>query len=482
MITGQSTMVEETLQSLRDVLGDAVSTGIADRIAYAHDASPIALRQAAAGTLPHLPDAVAWPRDPEQVAATLRWAQATRTPVTPYGGGSGIVGGALPVAGGLVIDLKRMNRIRAIDETSLVATVESGINGQILEDRLQTRGYTLGHLPQSIRASTLGGWIAHRAAGVTSTRYGKIEDIVEALEIVLPTGEMLTTRAVPRSSTGPDLDQLFLGAEGTYGIVTAAHLAIHHAPETRAWQAYAFPGFDAALDCIRRVIQQELRPAIVRLYDAAEAIPHLAGMDLPEGTVLLLWGSEGSRELVEFELAGMRRTCQGAGVVDLGPDPGDRWWNHRLSTAALLRTLRQPASISDALEVTGSWAQLGAIYQAMKSGMLAAAGAGGRVYGHVSHVYQTGANLYMIFHAQAEDESAVPALYDRILDAAFTACLERGGSLSHHHGVGSTKARWLPDEHGETGLRLLRQVQGLLDPAGIMNPAAGFHRAAGGQP
>src|SRR5690606_39098435 len=144
-------------------------------------------------------DAVAWPESPAEVSAILAWAQDTGTPVIPYGGGSGIVGGALARQGGLVIDLKRMNRVREVDDTSLVVSAETGINGQMLEDELNTRGYTLGHFPQSIRASTLGGWIAHRAAGVASTRYGKIEDMVVAMEVVLPTGEILTTRRVPRS-------------------------------------------------------------------------------------------------------------------------------------------------------------------------------------------------------------------------------------------------------------------------------------------
>jgi alkyldihydroxyacetonephosphate synthase len=399
-------------------------------------------------------------------------------PVIPYGGGSGIVGGALPLHGGLVLDLKRMNRLLGIDEVSLVASVEAGINGQILEDKLNARGFTLGHLPQSIRASTLGGWIAHRAAGVTSTKYGKIEDIVEALDVVLPTGDCLSTRHVPRSSTGPDLDQLFLGAEGAYGVVTAAHLAIRRLPEARVWLSYAFQDFDSALGCIRTVIQRDLRPAIVRLYDAEEAAPHLAGTGSRDGSVLLLWGMEGPRDLVELEEAGVRQQCEPHAALDLGSEPGERWWGHRLSTAALLETLNKPASVSDALEVTGSWSAIAQIYRDMKSAMQAEVGNDGRVYGHLSHVYHTGANLYMIFHATADREDDVPALYDRVLDAAFTACLNLGGSLSHHHGVGPVKARWLPDEHGPEGIEILREMQRVLDPAGIMNPASGFHGGA----
>jgi alkyldihydroxyacetonephosphate synthase len=476
-----SNAASQNLQSLQDRLDHPgqLSTSLADRISYAHDASPVALKRAAAGQLPHLPDAVAWPTSREQVSAILRWAQQTRTPVIPFGGGSGIVGGALPVAGGLVVDMKLLDRILDIDEISMVARVETGINGQILEDRLNARGYTLGHFPQSIRASTLGGWIAHRAAGVASTRYGKIEDIVEALDVVLPTGDVVTTRAVPRSSTGPDLNHLFLGSEGAYGIVTAAHLAIRPVPESRAWQAYAYPDFTQALDDVRRVMQRDLRPAIVRLYDAEESAPPLAGLHLEDESVLLLWGSEGPRELVAFEMDGIRRICGGDDVLDLGPGPGERWWHHRLSTAALLHTIRKPNSIADALEVTGSWRNLAAIYRAMKDGMTAAAGEHGRVYGHVSHVYHTGANLYMIFHATAADDADVPRLYDRILDAAFAACHGLGGSLSHHHGVGSTKAKWLPEEHGEHGLRVLRELQRVLDPGGIMNPSVGF---SGGAP
>lgn len=477
MALDSSALADRHVRSLRHVLGNPalLSTRLADRIAYAHDASPIALKQAAIGQLPFLPGAIVWPSNVDEVSAVLRWAQEARVSVVPFGGGSGIVGGALASRVAITIDLKRLDRILEIDRTSLLARVQTGINGQILEDRLNARGYTLGHLPQSIRASTLGGWMAHRAAGVASTRYGKIEDIVQALQVVLPTGNVLQTRAIPRSSTGPNLDQLFLGSEGAYGIITEATLAIRPMPETRQWQAYAFATFDEAVDAIRQVIQGDRKPAIVRLYDPGESAPHLEHTDVPADSVLLLWGCEGPADLVAFELNGIRRICAGTALRDLGPKPGERWWDHRLSTAGLLTTLCEPAGIADALEITATWSALSPIYTAMKADMETAAGEHARVFGHVSHVYPTGGNLYMIFHAKARTPDAVPALYDRILEAAFTACQERGGSLSHHHGVGATKARWLPYEHGETGLHVMRAVQRILDPAGIMNPGVGFY-------
>lgn len=462
---------------LTHVLGvdGAVSTSIADRIAYMHDASPISLKDAAHGRVSALPGAIVWPRSTSDVRALMEYAQGQGIPVVPYGSGSGIVGGALPPAGSIVVDMKRMNHVRDLDTVSMTVDVESGMNGQMFEDWLNQRGWTAGHYPQSIRASTIGGWIAHRAAGVASTRYGKIEDIVESLEVVLPDGRVLHTRTVPRSSTGPDLNQLFLGAEGAFGIVTSARLAIHPRPEVRTWQSYAYADLTTAIDVMRRVIQAGIRPSIVRLYDSIEAVPLLEGSDVPDGSVLLLWGVDGTADQVARDMADVRNRCDDRSIADLGEAPGLRWWSHRLSTAGLLTTLHDSTGIADALEVTGSWAALPVIYEDMRREMLSVAGDKARVFGHVSHIYHTGANLYMIFHAYANDPASVPVLYDRILDAAFTACFRHGGSLSHHHGVGRTKAAWLQEEHGDAGLDLIRSIQRGFDSGGVMNPGVGLH-------
>lgn len=452
---------------------DAFSTRTVDRIAYAHDTWPLALKAAHEGHLPYLPAAVVWPSSAAQVATTLVWAAQHRVPVTPYGGGSGIVGGALAAEGGVILDTKRMGRLLGIDAESLLVEAETGINGRYLEDRLNAAGYTLGHLPQSMMSGTLGGWLAHRAAGVSSTRYGKIEDLVHGLEVVLPSGALLRTRRAPRAAAGPDLRQLFVGAEGVLGVVTSATLAIRPLPEVRRWRAYACPSFRDGIAAIRQVLQRDLRPAIVRLYDPIEARPHLAAAGVTQPAALLIWGCEGFDELVGLEERAIERAC--ARALALGPGPGERWWAHRLSTSGLLRTNQQAAGVGDALEVSATWADLPRVYEAMLSAMSDAVEANGQVYGHVSHVYPAGGNLYMIFHSHAHSPEAVPEHYQAVLAAAFGACLAHGGCLSHHHGVGLGKAAWFADEHGPAGLATLHAIQRALDPQGIMNPGKALH-------
>ena len=458
--------------------GLEVSESLVDRLAYSHDAWPLELKAAVLGRPHWLPMAVAWPETTEQVSVLLRWAQRHRVPVVPYGGGSGIVGGALADGSALVVDLKRMGRVLEVDESSLWVRAQAGISGQYLEDRLNARGLTLGHFPQSMRASTLGGWLAHRAAGVASTRYGKIEDMVLALEVVLPDGEVVRTPRVPRAATGPDLDQLFVGSEGCYGIITEATLQLHALPEVRRWRCYAVGEFERGLEAVRRVLQRDLRPAIVRLYDAVEAAPYLEPWGRA-GECLLLWGCEGYADMVALEVEHIEAACRGQGWSDLGDGPAELWWSRRFNTLGLVRPLLESRGVADALEVSADWSCLGRVYEGMRGAMLAAVGERGKVYGHLSHAYRTGANLYMIFSAEAEDEEAVAHTYWRVLEAAFEACLSLGGSLSHHHGVGLAKARWLGREWGASGLRVLWRLQQALDPGGIMNPGKGLHPEVG---
>jgi alkyldihydroxyacetonephosphate synthase len=447
-----------------------------DLLAYSHDTYPLALRAAVRGTSLWAPDVVCHPRDTPDVVRVVRAAGEAGIPVVPFGGGSGIVGGALAVRGGVVVDTKHLAAIEAVDEVSGLVTVGAGINGQRLEDALNELGLTTGHYPQSLRSSSVGGWIAHRAIGTASTRYGGIERMVAGLEVVLATGEVLRLRPAPRTSTGIDLRGLFVGGEGMLGIVTRATLRAWPVPETRRWVMSSYATYPDGLEVVRRAVRSGTAPAIVRLYDEAETADRFGGQGLA-GRCLLLLGSEGDPELVAFEAARLGATIEAVGGRREPDELGDAWWRTRFHTAGLLRTIGTPAGVADALEVSAPWSLLWGVHGAMRRAMLermSSLGATGSVWGHTSHAYPDGANLYMILHATAADPAGVPELYTGLLDAAFRACVESGGSMSHHHGVGLGKAPWLSLEHGEVGQAVLRSIRAALDPDGRLNPGKAF--------
>jgi alkyldihydroxyacetonephosphate synthase len=473
----------EALRSrLIEVLGEAhISCRRLDRLAYGHDAWPVALK--AAATPRWQPDLVAWPGSTEQVAAVVRIAAEWHVPVVPVGGGSGIVGGALAVRGGIALDLLRMGRVIEIDEVSGLVRVEAGAIGANLERTLAARGLTTGHLPQSIRSSTIGGWIAHRAAGIASTKYGKIESILRAVRVVLADGRVLDTLPAPASASGPMLHAFFLGAEGTLGIVTEAVLAVESLPAERRWASYGFAvdafgpeaAFVRALEVVRRVVRRGYRPAILRAYDPAEALGILeqAGRTLtasPRGCAVLIVGAEGEAPLVDAELAALAEEAAAQGAVALGPDPAMAWYEHRFDTSRVLEAVRRSGWIGDALEVAAPWRALPEVYRATRSAMVNACGPDGAVFGHLSHAYPDGGNLYLVFWTRGDADDEMSERYHAVLDAALGACLASGGTVSHHHGIGLAKQRWLGRELGAVGLDLLRRQKAALDPLYILNP------------
>ena len=226
-----------------------------------------AIAARAAGDPLGRPDVVVSPSSEQEIAAIIRIANDHRMPVVPRGGGSGTQGGAVPVAGGIVLDLGRLDRILAVDEESLTVTAEAGVNGKRLESELNERGLMLPHYPASAEWATVGGYVAARGSGVLSTRYGKIEDLVLSLGVVTPTGEPIETLPVPRHAAGPELTQLFIGSEGTLGVVTRATLQLARLPARRRFEAVTFPAVEPGFAVVREAIALGLRPSIVRLYD-----------------------------------------------------------------------------------------------------------------------------------------------------------------------------------------------------------------------
>lgn len=262
-------------RDLEGIVGDQyVSMREVDLLTYSRDMWPrllLAVRDGGDPDVPR-PHAVVWPASTREVTAVVRMARAQHVPIIPYGGGSGVCGGVVPVYGGITIDLKRMNGIQRIDRDEMICSVEAGINGERFERALQRRGYTFGNFPSSIYCSTVGGWLATRAAGQMSTKYGKVEDRVAGLTVVTGRGEVIETDSLARAARGPNWTQLILGSEGTLGIITAARLRVAIAPALRVLRGYEFDSVAAGLDGIRRVMQRGLRPAVVRLYDEVDTL------------------------------------------------------------------------------------------------------------------------------------------------------------------------------------------------------------------
>ena len=273
--------LDDLRRALREVLGDLrVSTRAADRTTYARDMWPRLLLGVRAGSsAEYPPDCVVWPETVDEVIEIVKICRRFRVPVVPYGGGSGVCGGAVPLYGGVTVDVKRMDHLLSVEDQDLTCEAEAGCNGERLERALQRRGYTLGHFPSSIHCSTLGGWLAARSAGQMSTKYGKIEDIVRGVTAVTGRGEVLRTGRHGRAGAGPDWTQLLVGSEGTLAILTSARLALRPLPEVRLLRAFRFARLTAGLEGIRRVLQRGLRPAVVRLYDPFESYFHFRRED-----------------------------------------------------------------------------------------------------------------------------------------------------------------------------------------------------------
>jgi len=359
-----------------------------------------------------------------------------------------------------------MNRILDVEERDLLVRVQAGTLGTALEKELNERGFSCGHYPQSIGLSTVGGWVATRSAGQFSTRYGSIEEIVAALEVVLPDGTVVRTKPVPRAATGPDLRQIFLGSEGTLGIVTEATLRILPTPASRALAAFRFPTMASGLEAIRKVVQAGWRPPVLRLYDEAEASRHFSEWAEP-GAALLLLVSEGPATLTEAEMAACATICRGEGGSPLGAAPVEHWLEHR-NEVPPLEPFFERGIVVDTIEVAAGWGSILAIYEGVRArlqavpGLLVASA-------HSSHSYPTGTNLYFTFAAQTENLERAEDLYHRCWNAAMEATLAAGGTISHHHGIGRVRRPWMTREHG-TGVAVLRALKAALDPLGIMNP------------
>jgi alkyldihydroxyacetonephosphate synthase len=466
----------DTLNLLASRLPDGAVTTDAEILRErATDSWALALLRRVRGDELPLPAAVVFPASTQDAATVMAWASQTRTAVIPRGGGSGVCGGAQAAAGSVILDLSRMNAITDVDLTSRVVQVQAGVRGGQLDEALAQHGLTVGHYPQSIAGSTVGGWIAASSAGQASAGFGTIEDVLLGVTAVLPQGGILRCRAVPRSAAGPDLRRLLVGSEGTLAVVTEATLACRARPAGFQWLAFGFPSFTALADGLRAVVRAEIGAAVIRGYDEADAQLSFSSLGLSGGCVAILgfpagqWGQQTRSDLA-------REIMQQAGASgELGSSYGERWWEHRNDAVDTYLRIMGPdrafgsGVVVDTLEVAGLWSAVPRLYEGIREALAAHSQA---VLCHLSHLYSSGSSLYFTFLISGSDDRDAEVRYRAAWDEAARRCAAVGGTLTHHHGVGRLKSRFLAEELGTTGVDVLAKIKAALDPDQIMNPGA----------
>ncbi|GAB17257.1 putative FAD-linked oxidase [Gordonia effusa NBRC 100432] len=457
-----------------------ISTADADRLPRAGGKSTLDLlrRRLAAQDAP---DAVALPADGDVVGQLLQWCSANRVAVVPFGGGTSVVGGLDPLAGDLravlSVDLCRLDSLIALDEVSGIATFGAGVTGPAAEAALAERGFSLGHFPQSFRFATIGGFAVTRSSGQASAGYGRFDDMVVELTLVSPSG-VLTVGRAQKSAAGPDLRQLIMGSEGTFGIVTQVSVRVHSVPETTGYEAWRFDSFDAGADAFRKLAQEGVMPTVLRLSDEAETALNLARPSeigeqqaddaLPSGGCLAITTFEGSPAAVAARMTVAREIFAAAGGLSGGEMPARTWEHGRFNAPYLRDALLDIGVGCETLETATVWSKVDDVKAAVTTALTASLPEPTVVMCHISHTYAAGASLY--FTVVYRQEGDAIAQWSAAKKAVSQAIIDAGASITHHHAIGVDHKPWLAQEDGELGVAALAAVKRVFDPAGVCNP------------
>lgn len=520
-------------RELANIVGEEfVLTSAPDRLAYNNDCWPRGIiltrgRQLRA----HQPAAIVQPENEQEILALVQWARATSTPIVPYGAGSGVCGGAVANGDGIIIDMKRLRAISNGNHDDLTVHAQSGVIGMNLERELNRQGFTLGHFPSSLYCSSLGGYLAARSAGQTSSRWGKIEDMVVSMRVVTGAAEIIDTAPNPRVQRpihhvldcGFDPTQLFVGSEGTLGILTDATLRIDVKPSRQIYRGFQFESVERAFEAIREMMQMGLRPAVVRLYDAFDSLiarrkagrnskesvgtralmsrlseraldtlPLEAGAELkgrlnqvthgllgrvlgqpivintlinvlPQDCLLVI-GFEGQSDIADAEAHAAFSLLSKYGT-DLGEGPGKHWLKHRMDVSYKQSAMFDAGAFVDTMEVSTTWSNLDNLYQSVRQALAPHV----LVMAHFSHVYPEGSSIYFTFAGFGADLDDTLLRYETTWRVAMETVMKAGASVAHHHGVGQSKAAYTNHDH-PGGHALFEALKTTFDPDGIMNP------------
>jgi alkyldihydroxyacetonephosphate synthase len=474
-----------------EALAPWCSTTVEDRAGHTFGKSYRDLVRAVHGDLSHPPDVVAFPPTEADVAAVLDWCTAEHIAAIPYGGGSSVVGGIECAvgdgfAGAVSIDLGALDQVVEIDPVSRAARIQAGVLGPALEEQLRRHGYTLRHFPQSFELSTLGGWLATRSGGHYASVYTHVDDLVESMRVITPSG-ISESRRLPGSGAGPSPDRMFLGSEGSLGIITEAWMRLQDRPRWRASAGVTFERYDDGVAATRAAAQSGLFPTNCRLLDGTEAA---ISAGAPGHGALLVLGFESADHPVDpwieraVELcgdhggqvpAGIRGTDargDSAPATSRGDDAVGSWRSAFLRAPYQRNGLVRCGVIVETFETACTWDAFPALHAGVTATVedaLARICGGGWVTCRFTHVYPDGPAPYFSVTAPGRIGSEL-AMWDEVKAAASDAVLAHGGTITHHHAVGRDHDPWYRRQRPEAFGRALVAAKAVLDPAGILNP------------
>ncbi len=429
------------------------------------------------------PDVIAFPRTESDLIATLDWCDSEKAVVIPWGGGSSVVAGVEPPKTDrpvVTVDLQHLNRVLEVDSHSQAARIQGGIYGPALESQLKPSGLTLRHFPQSFEFSTLGGWIATRGGGHYATLYTHIDDFVESLRVVTPRGVCESFR-LPGSGAGPSPDRLFIGSEGTLGIITEAWMRLRPRPIYRAGTSVRFKDFHQAALCVRAISQSHLYPANTRLLDATEAYVNGAG-DGTHSVIVLNFESADRPQENNLQRALEIVREHGGEYGDVAAGKGDstqrqgasgQWRDAFLRMPYFREVLTPRGIIVETFETSITWDRFPEFHRKIMAEtervIEAVTGRKGIVSCRFTHVYPDGPAPYFTYHALGDRQRLVEQCW-AIKSAAADLLNSLGGTITHHHAVGRDHRRWYDKQRPDLFADALRAIKKSLDPSGMMNP------------
>ncbi len=485
-----SKISEKDLNAIRAIVGTRyVSTADYDRLAVAYGKTAYDLLRIRQRQFHSLPDLVVYPSTSEEVELIVKYCTENNIPLYVYGGGSSVTRGVEPIKGGISLDMrKRFNKILSFNETDQTITVQAGLSGPDLENALNNapsvfgakRAYTCGHFPQSFEYSSVGGWVVTRGAGQNSTYYGTIADIVLSQKYATPIG-CIQTPHYPREATGPDLNQIMMGSEGTFGVLTEVTLKVRrYMPENRKRFSYIFKDWETAMDAAREMMQCECgfssvfrlsdpeeTNLMLRLYNVDETPLHplldkLGYKDMER--CLFLGFTDGEKEFSANIAKNIARIAHEHGAMSLTSFVCKAWEKGRFNDPYLRDTMMDFGVCTDTLECTVTWSNMAQVHKDVREVCHALPNT--IVTTHMSHCYPQGANLYFIFITRMNDAAEFKRYHTTILDAIQKS----GAAISHHHGIGKMFAPWLEGYIGRTEYGVFKVLKDYFDPNYNMNP------------